>query len=462
MERSAWKRARVIAAVAAVVAALAACTSHPLVRASSADAALVVAPPDAPADSLAGEPRDIPDVPPDCDARQPPPAEDAADAGSDTSDLATDRADATVDRAPGPDASGGLELVSWIQSVGGTPIRVLKQDRYVFLGDWENMAVLDAGYSSQSGSIQTYDVSDPKLPVLRSTVFTPEQQVQDMAIDGHWLFVANDALGLRLVDISQPEALRSVANRPNGPLFATSVAIATRATDAGSQLYALAGYLYGGGLDIHAVPDGGPIPNPVHYTSAALPGRCDVHQIQVRDNRAYILASDGETQGCFEILDVSGLPAVPVAMGRLCLPFASLGGIGDIRVAGDWLYFSASNWSGAALSHVGGLRIISLEDEAHPDLVASLDLPPNAGQIPWKGTGLALAGSEVFFITSSGLQAIDVSDPSHPTPQIAAPFPAAFGTCQGGTAVADGDLLYVGAYCHPPAGRGGLAIYRRR
>jgi hypothetical protein len=388
---------------------------------------------------------------------------DAADGRSDRPDLGSDRpddrpaerSDAGSDGAA--DLGGdGLTLVAWVQSVGGTPIRLLKRERYVFLGDWEDKASYAAGGSGEAGSVQTYDVADPQLPVLRSTLFTPYDQVQDLAMNGPWLFVANDAQGLRLVDSAQPEALRSVANRANNGRYATAVAVAARATDAGQQLYALAGYLYGGGLDIHAVPAGGPIPDPVqHYASTALSGRCDVHQIQVRDERAYILASDGENQGCFEILDLSRLPAAPTMLGRMCMPFSSLGGIGDIRVSGDHLYFSASYNKGP-----GGLRVINVQNAAQPALVASLDLA-NVGSIPWKGTGLAVAGNEVFFVTAAGVQVIDVSTPTEPALRGFAPFPAAFGICEGGTAVVEADLLYVGAYCGSPSGRGGLAIYRR-
>ena len=383
----------------------------------------------------------------------------APDVAPDRPDVAIDRYEAGSDQAPGSDSDVGLELLSFIQSVGGTPIRVLKRDQYVFLGDWDNRPQTTPSSSSDDGSIQTYDVADPLHPVLRSTLFTSGHQVQDLAINGPWIFAANDALGLRLVDISDPTALKSVTNRVNGSLYATSVAVTARGTDAGQQLYAFAGYLYGGALDIHAVPDGGPIPTPVHYTSSALPTRCDVYQIQIRDNRAYLLTGNGEDTGYVEILDISQLPAVPTALGRVRLPFASYGGIGDIRLSGDLLYFSASDYSRS--TQVGGLRIINVQDPTNPVLVGSLDLPPKAGAIDWKGTGLAVAGQEVYFITSSGVQVIDVSTPSSPALHTFAAFPTAFGVCQGGTAVKDADLLYVGAHCTTPGGQGGLAIYRR-
>ncbi len=387
---------------------------------------------------------------------------EVGDTGTDRPDVAGDsilRSEAGTDLPRDLGSDAGLELVSFIPSVGGTPIRVLKRDHYVYLGDWENRAKPTPGASDQDGTIQTYDVTDPLLPVLRSTLFTPGDQIQDLAINGQWLFAANDALGLRLVDISEPAALKSVTNRVNGSLYATSVAVTVRGTGASQQLYAFAGYLYGGGLDIHAVPDGGPIPNPIHYTSPALPTRCDVHQIQISGDRAYILTSDGESVAYVEILDISQLPAVPTALGRVKLPFATYGGIGDIRLSGDLLYYSASDHTRSA--QVGGLRVIDVRDPKQPALVGSLDLSPSAGSIDWKGTGLAVAGQEVYFITSSGVKVIDVSTPTQPTLRISAAFPEAFGVCQGGTAVMDADLLYVGAYCSPPAGQGGLAIYRR-
>ena len=351
-------------------------------------------------------------------------------------------------------------MVSFIQSVGGAPIRVLKRDQYVYLGDWDNYAKPTSG-TADDGSIQTYDVSDPLRPVLRSTLFTLGDQIQDLAIDGQWLFAANDALGLRLVDISKPEALKSVTNRlSDSGDYATSVAVTMRGTGSSRQLYAFAGYLYGGALDIHAVPEGGPIPNPIHYKSSALPTRCDVYQIQISGDRAYILTGDGESVGYVEILDISQLPAVPTVLGRIKLPFATYGSIGDIRLSGDLLYYSASDYTRS--TQVGGLRIIDVKDPAQPTLVGSLDLSPSAGSIDWKGTGLAVAGQEVYFITSSGVKVIDVSTPSRPTLRASAAFPTAFGTCQGGTAVIEADLLYVGAYCRPSWGeQGGLAIYRR-
>jgi hypothetical protein len=426
-----------------------ACTAHPMASRSGPDA---------------GEDAPMQDAPPDSDMALPLPGEDATDLPTDdrlptpdVADAAVDRRDSEADLFPGVD--GGLALVSWIQSVGGTPVRVLKKDKYVFLGDWEDMVGHVASTSGESGSIQTYDVSDPSLPVLRSTLFTPSDQIQDIAIDGPWLFAANDDQGLRILDISQPEALRSVTNRPRG-YYATSVALTASATAAGRQVYALVGYLYNGGLDIHEVPEGGPIPDPVNYKSVELPKRCDVHQIQVREDRAFILASDGESLGCIEILNIARLPVLPTALGRLCLPFTTYGSLGEIRVSGDLVYFSASDHAGSP-KKVGGLRVISMKDPAHPALIGSMDVLPSAGAIPWKGTGLAVDGKEVFFLTPAGLQVIDVSDPSHPVLGPFAPYPAVFGTCQGGTAIVEGNLLYVGAYCRPPGGRGGLAIYRR-
>ena len=326
-----------------------------------------------------------------------------------------------------PDVSvpnAGLELLSFVPSVGGTPIRVLKRDQYVYLGDWENAAKLAPGTSSQDGNIQTYDVTDPLLPVPRSTLYTPGDQIQDLAINGQWLFAANDALGLRMVDISKPQALVSLANRKSDSLdFATSVAVTVRGTIASQQLYAFAGYPYGGALDIHAVPAGGPIPNPIHYTSTALPTRCDVYQIQVSGDRAYILTGDGESVAYVEILDISQLPAVPTALGRVKLPFATYGGIGDIRLSGDYLYYSASDYTRS--TQVGGLRIIDVRDPKLPALAGSLDLSPSAGSIDWKGTGLAVAGQEVYFLTSSGVKVIDVSVPTRPTLRFSTPFPKA-------------------------------------
>jgi hypothetical protein len=427
--------ARMGLAAWAALASLAACNSHPLQ--SQTPHITTTDPP--PENTL---------ITPDggaSDVRRWP---DAGDGRSVVENLADDR--------------HSIELVSWVQSAGGTPIRVLKDGPYVFLGDWSNTAHIGLG-STDDGSIQTYHVAAPLLPVLKSTLFTAGQEMQDLAMTGRWLYAANDLLGLRLVDVSRPDSLLSVSNWVRPPsgyhaLFATSVAVTSRGMGEIREDYALVGYLYGGGMDIHLVPDGGPIQEPIHYSSTALPSRCDVHQIHIQGDKAYLLASNGENQMYLEILDLSPLPALPTVLGRLALPMASQGGIGDIRVSGDMLYFSASQYAGAS-PHAGGLRIINVGDPRKPTLVGSLDLAA-AGSIPWRGTGLALTGNQVFYLTSEGVQIIDVSKPSSPSARAITPYPSIFGTCQGGTAVIDGDLLYVGAYCIPPSGRGGLAIYR--
>lgn len=80
-------------------------------------------------------------------------------------DVGVDRPDAGMDRSSNSDLGAGasLELVSWMQSVGGTPIRVLKRDQHIFLGDWENRPQIAPSGSVEDGSIQTYDVTDPLL-----------------------------------------------------------------------------------------------------------------------------------------------------------------------------------------------------------------------------------------------------------------------------------------------------------
>lgn len=442
-----------------VISALAACNSHPL--GLRKPQVTTINPPSE--DAMPGITPDggAPDVGPDVGLRVPD-AIDAVKIPADARDLAAQPYDTRVD-VPDIGATNALELLSWVQSVGGTPIRVLKNGTYVYLGDWANKAGGGPG-TFDDGSLQTYLVTDPLLPVLKNTLFTPGHEMQDLAIVRRWLFAANDAHGLRLVDIGWPESLQSLDNRgrtssTGASLYATSVAVTTRAAGSERQDYALVGYLYGGGLDIHLVPEGGPIPDPIHYTSTALPTRCDIHQIQVKGDRAFLLASNGSNQMFVEILDLSPLPALPTVLGRLSLPMASHGGIGDIRLSGDLLYFSASEVTGAS-PHAGGLRIISVADASNPTLVGTLDLP--LGNIPWKGTGLTVAGTQVFTMSPQGVLLIDVGKPASPSLQGLTPYPSAFGTCQGGTAVADADLLYVGAYCEPPNGQGGLAIYRRR
>jgi hypothetical protein len=455
---------------------LGACTSHPLDAQKPQDEVVNQAPPEgttrldgaipdsgvpdawldrdtqAPDARISNPPPDVgaPDFRLNMDTRVPD-ARVAADTRSESKDLGPDRAGTPGDAGLFP----GVELLSWIPSAG-TPIRVLKNGNQVVLGDWYNRAGTDKKQSSSSGSIQIYDVADVLKPTRLSTLFTPDQEMQDLAIARRWAFAANDAYGLRVVDISHPESMQSVATRTGSGPYATAVAVTTRAQGDARQDYVFVGYLYGGGMDIHQMPEGGPIPAPINYQSTELTKRCDVHQIQIRGDRAYLLSSNGETQMYIEILDLSPLPAMPTVLGRVSLPMASYGTIGDIALSGDMLYFSASQYTYSP--HAGGLRIINVADARNPVLVGSLDLPGSF--LPWKGTGLAVSGDHVFYMSTAGMLAVDVSTPANPILHGLVPYPSSFGTCQGGFGVAEGDLLYVGAYCDSP-GQGGLAIYRR-
>lgn len=385
-----------------------------------------------------------------------PPDEAAVDGTGDLNPATPDVRDAAENLADTPlDPPAVLELLSATSSIGGTPIRLVKRDRYVVLGDWD---IRNA--ENGEGSIQIYDVADPAHPSYVSALTTTNQEVQDLALDGDRLYVANDAWGLRVVDLSDPKNPTTISTRRDGS-YGHSVVVGPRSANGGSTV--LLGYTYSGGLSAYAMADGD-IPQPFTYQPSLVTPEAtvtNVEQIVVSGDSAYVLVSDGWTRACLEILRASK-PTL-LYPRKLCLPFDQNGLPGDIRVQGQFLYYAAAFHPGnsASPTNPGGLRIINLVDPADPKMVGSLDLRPRAGGILWRGTGLAVDGPRVFLVGNTAVHVIDVSTPTAPRLLGSYPFPSSFGECQGGTALVEGNLVYVGAHCKPTGGRGGLLIYRR-
>ncbi len=418
----------------------------------------------------ADKPEPAPDVadPADADADAAEDARDAVanqhadsrdadeDKGDALADLPSDAAvDGAGDAAANPVESGdltSLELLSQTRSLGGMPMRVVKHDRYIVLGDWH--LTVD---SSSDGSIQIYDVADPSGPTLVSSLATAGEEVHDLALYGDRLYVANDVWGLRVVDISIPTRPASLGTRSDGT-YAHSIAIVPP-TD--GEPVVLLGYLFVGGVQAYGMAQASVLRPFLYEPSLVTPHATATHieQLGVAGEFAYAWVSDGLSQACLEILHASQ-PSLAQPR-KLCLPFVQNGVPGDSRVQGRFLYLATSFAALDAGNNPGGLRIIDLVDPANPTVVGGLDLPPSPSRIPWRGTGLATDGAHVFLVGHTGVHIIDVSVPSSPRLLRTQPFPASLGECQGGFALLDGNMLYVGAYCAPPEGHGGLLVYRR-
>jgi hypothetical protein len=386
-------------------------------------------------------------------------ASDAMETGpSNMADTAAQVYDSQIDQE-NIDGGRSLALLSAIRSAGGTPVRVVKQGSMIALGEWD----LDGQADDGRGSMQLYDVSDPSAPAKLGQFDTADQEVQDVAVVGNRVYLANDLLRFRIVDISDPKRPALLQDTGVGGTYAHSITMLNRA-DTG--LAALVGYHGSGELFIYGLNGASTVTTFLPPdTSPRSDYRRNLEAVVARDNRAYILASDGEAQIRLDALDITQLDKEPVVLGSLRLSAASYGWApSNLVLSGDLLYWPASDYYyNSTFSGPGGLRIISVADPGQPKLVGRYDLAKKIGAgISWKGTGIAVQGNTAFVVGQSVVYLFDVSNPAAPSLVNSVPTPSEFGACQGGTVTAEGDLVYVGVYCLRTNGWGGLAIYRWR
>ena len=82
-----------------------------------------------------------------------------------------------------------------------------------------------------SGTVQVYDLTKAEAPVRVGALKTPSGRATRAALHGSHAFVADFREGLQVIDLSNPKALRVVANllRPDGrPEAEDQVAIGKR------------------------------------------------------------------------------------------------------------------------------------------------------------------------------------------------------------------------------------------
>jgi len=252
-----------------------------------------------------------------------------------------------------------------------------------------------------------------------------------------------------------------------------AVAISVTTPPGWSKRIGVVGYLYCNLFGIYdlTMTEAGTLPVLAYYRSASPTGQYVNSTNAVtwgqEQDRFYALstvyAPDETWSYQFEVVQMASPTSAPKRLGAVTVSQPSVGGVGSLVASGGHVYWAASQ----ADPYPGGLRIFDVRDTSHPALVGRLDVA-NTGTMPWKGASLAVSGSTVYFAGAQGLQLIDVSDPSHPSPSPLGfyPWPESFGTCRGGYPTIVGDYAYVAVNCFHGSeasegeGTGGLAIYR--
>ena len=288
--------------------------------------------------------------------------------------------------------------------VGGWLDDVAVSGHYAYVADWE-------------GSLQVIDVSDPTNPVGVGGCETGEEAwAVAVAVSGHYAYSVGWRAGLEVIDVSDP------AN----PVWVGGCRIGARARDvAVSDHYVYVAADDEGGLEVIDVSNPA---NPVRV------GGCETGEeawaVALSGDYAYVTEWNGLAEwGGLVVIDVSD-PANPVRVG-IC----EIGDLAEgVAVLGDYAYVAAGD---------AGLEVIDVSDPANPVRVGGCKTGRSA-------TGVAVLGHYAYVaLWGHGLGVIDVSDPANPV------WLDDSDTFSDATGVAiSGHYVYVAAW------RDGLEIFR--
>jgi len=209
--------------------------------------------------------------------------------------------------------------------------------------------------------------------VFRGALDTPGRAL-GLDVVGEFAYVADGPAGLRIIDLSAPDA---------------PVEVGSLALPDWTQGVTVVGHLaYVANDDLVRVIDVSDPTAPVQVGIFDTPG--SANHVEVVGNLAYV--ADGAAG--LRILDVSN-PAAPVAVGS----FATPGFAHAVRVSGTLAYVAAGSF---------GLRVLNVANPAAPTSVRVYNSPGDS-------TGLQVSGTLVHLADgSAGLRIVDV-----------APFPVA-------------------------------------
>jgi hypothetical protein len=308
---------------------------------------------------------------------------------------------------PGAVTSFDAQGIEAVGQIGGSINVVRVRDGRAYIGVGPRLVALD--------------VSNPRLPRQLSQSAPLPSVVQDLSLDGPWLYVASD-YGLHVYVLEDPNTPREVGS------LATEHR-ARRVEAAGDYVY-LSYDLLGRGVGTQLI-DVSDRRNP-RPTDRNIPGAM---KVALDGSLLYAVATLRYT-GILWVFDVSD-PLNPIRLSS-----TPIGGGADVAVLGDRLY-SVSPFSGSIVDvgdpsnpTIAGRFVSGQSVAATPDLVYILGANTSfsiidsrgepsdsvVGHIPSpdlirasQGT-VAISGSTAFLATGrfTALKSIDVSDPTQP------------------------------------------------
>lgn len=278
---------------------------------------------------------------------------------------------------------GGMQIVDFGDPVSPVLVGSIDSDYYairVFVKDHRAfLADSLGGLRFHDHGVQMYDVENPALPVKLGTLL-PIQDENALAVADDIVFVATDAAGLQIFDVSNPLSLPRIGvYDPFGDTdriwaFDDLVFEASRENDYGMEI-----------LDVSGQGD------PQYLGTIATTGSL---RFLVRRGPFVMLGVNEIHESALKVFDISN-PASPRRVTTLRMPDRRLGGF-DVRDntlcvqdgAGFYVY---------DIALIGAPRLLGTTN----DILST-------------GNGLIISGDYVF-VASSGLQVMDISDPTRPT-----------------------------------------------
>jgi hypothetical protein len=224
--------------------------------------------------------------------------------------------------------------------------------------------------------LRVVDLSDPQAAVALGAVAAPGA-VWDLALSGSLVYLA-EFTGLSVVSVADPSA----------PLLAGHLAlspIARAVLPTGDQLCVGLGYAETGGLQVVDVSNPTvPVPRGFLDLGSSVWGLARTGDL--------VLAGSGwDESGSLQVIDIAD-PDQPVLVGSLPID----GIVRDVAVAGGHAFLAAGQ---------AGLVVADISDPAAPELVGQLSLPGTARRVSITGSFLFLASEE------GGTHILDVTDP---------------------------------------------------
>lgn len=235
-----------------------------------------------------------------------------------------------------------------------------------------------------SQDLHVINVTDPAAPILISTI---DSDAGDVEIVGDYAYLASDADGFQIVDLSDPTNPTVVSGLATSQ-FAEGIAVS------GDYAYLTdhSGVLIGGDDGLHIIDISDPL-NPFfigHYS--ALDSAADVDLI---GDYAYVISH----HEAISIIDVSD-PSTPVLVDNISGLPTYTSGYTDIEISGEYAYITNGNF---------GLTILDVSSPENPNIVTQINEPGFEQSV-------TVVDSYAYVTTDfgTGLYVIDITNPAEP------------------------------------------------